>query len=946
MRRRPQRITPLLVVATLLIFVQPSIWRGVRGEVGSKEERQRGGRRSKENGGGKELLERRDNKRTEATKHTAQQPTAPTNNVSNQTQRAAADGGGGGRSAANSTNSTNTTASTNATAAKAQEAAAKKKAGIVADDDGGKISLEAVIDPPGGDQKAEKMGHRGGRLFNGPILGGRFDDDGPDEPETAAYQDDYYADTDPAMDVGHKYDSHYTYDDTHPMLPDHHTSHKKIYSTTEMDAYYPDEHKDGFDDYGYDHKMDHHTEWVEVPGKHHKGKEHVYEVHPSPVRKTPPPPPPIPEATPPQEKPTKKPKPSGSEEILEQAQPACCVDAEIRQYNCPFACCTVKDGHFADKDVWDCGRIPNELDAAFVRHVIRLTDQVPQSFKTDSQQVDITVRALHVINSQDPSLTENGTKPQVGFLRAGLPSGDLCGPADGEGEGNGRSPPPVCPEQLSAMQKAFARLLPPDSPTATPTQLCKAFLGGSSFKQTDFGLASTVFLNIQPAPTSNGTTPTGMAGMAASAELAMMAHASPSDVTGNDGGHNSTDASKDRSTNTSDASSKRELAVVLDGDKAISMAGVHVGHSKQYTKKKILPVRDKQIGERKIRTTRRDPPKPRVPEGAPEPADDEPPDEPSPKPTPAAEEDVLSDVIGEGEPEGPSVLVVELGAALIFFGSVATVVEGPVSNQGVLYMDEALDRPGCVTQLGPSPCRVPSLSAYGSIIATEPIRALWLQIGVGALSPPTREVWEGVVEWGNDLPKNQFSQISFFGDSVVQTIRPGTAFSFRRISFPFSDTNSTSVAVPSGGQSAGLVIYVDVFDTDGFVGCCEDVFVDAVAQFDVSGVPLRLARYHNLQKDIGERIGPAISEQVVIRGDVIVTDQSFAGLPATIPSSRVRLTNEERPQMIGGPNRDILYFQCRQTCTITQQAFANTGGGQSAFVEIALDLPRDRVVLA
>ncbi len=62
------------------------------------------------------------------------------------------------------------------------------------------------------------------------------------------------------------------------------------------------------------------------------------------------------------------------------------------------------------------------------------------------------------------------------------------------------------------------------------------------------------------------------------------------------------------------------------------------------------------------------------------------------------------------------------------------------------------------------------------------------------------------------------------------------------MAFPLSDKARTTVTVTNRAQSSSLLVFTDVIDTDGMIGCCDNMFVDTIAAFEVTGVDLRLDR--------------------------------------------------------------------------------------------------------
>ncbi|KYF40253.1 hypothetical protein TGARI_315962 [Toxoplasma gondii ARI] len=224
--------------------------------------------------------------------------------------------------------------------------------------------------------------------------------------------------------------------------------------------------------------------------------------------------------------------------------------------------------------------------------------------------------------------------------------------------------------------------------------------------------------------------------------------------------------------------------------------------------------------------------------------------------------------------------------------SAALITNAHLRNDGTFFIGESVAS-DCLTEALRSGerekqalCRIPSLITSGSLLAREPIHVHWLQLSQ-RLGPhhPEDVVWFGKVGYPPGLPGDSSSTLTFFGHNEVARILPGFSFSFRRIGLPPFPApprrpTKTTLLIKNSAASIDLMIYVDVFDDDGFIDCCERFYDRNVAVFEIAGVNVKFGLFSTLRKDVGD--DSKISEQIVIRANRITTEEVFSGVPAVI----------------------------------------------------------------
>ncbi|PFH33651.1 hypothetical protein BESB_078670 [Besnoitia besnoiti] len=599
-----------------------------------------------------------------------------------------------------------------------------------------------------------------------------------------------------------------------------------------------------------------------------------------------------------------------------------CTDAATRGYSMPFSCCTVRNGDFFDPRIWHCGRIPTSLDAVFIRHFVRLPA---------SKMNKLHLRALWIIKSMEPEL-----KSTSGVLRTGeFPLG-RCVSNDSE-----LSIPSTT--ELRSMRETFRAMVQSNSSHASLSDICGSMRQKPFEDESDFAARAPVLVVI--------TEPGANISRASAEAIAR---------TGLIGTGNELLSVDDETPESSAGSSifkNQETplfrnAPAADKDATPSAArsspsSANRGDTPSQTARQTIPDTAPSTPDSSNSS-----PSPLVPFGfgrAPQP-----PTEMAlsrlpahaMQPAFAGRPRVLGLIRSESSQsrrslaplnlKGPSTLRVEHGAALLFLSGASLVTNAHIRNDGTFFIGQAISEE-CVEEAlrdgdneKQALCRIPSLVASGSLLAREPMHMHWLQLSQGfGMQPPEGDVvWYGKVGYPPELPGSLSSTLTFFGHTEVDTILPGFSFSFRRLGFPPSPApprrpNKTTLLVKKPAASIDMMIYVDVFDDDGFIDCCEKYYDRTPAVFQVGGVNVKFGPFSALRKDIGDE--SKISEQVVIRANRITSEEVFAGLPAAISKEDAIMTNSEEVVKRAGTARDIVYFQCLDECRISHQIFKKKG---------------------
>eukprot|EP00921_Rhytidocystis_pertsovi_P025751 GHVQ01041562.1.p1 GENE.GHVQ01041562.1~~GHVQ01041562.1.p1 ORF type:complete len:929 (+),score=227.48 GHVQ01041562.1:716-3502(+) len=672
-----------------------------------------------------------------------------------------------------------------------------------------------------------------------------------------------------------------------------------------------------------------------------------------------------------------------------------CKDAKARGYSMPFVCCTLYDGDFFDPTIWHCGRVPTMLDAVFIRHFVRLGNSEKSVNGDGESGNEVRVRALWIVDSVEPMYRRS-----QGVLRGGMVIGEICLNPDEASRNLPRS-------QLSGFRRNFRLLLGQRSDVTgrdggsrtSLRQLCDAFKDKRGlYNEEDFDTMkgdSPVFIRVEGI---GGAVPKDIA-----LSVAMTSVNIPQRSNRGGGRYGSRRAGGDEETfvdmpefsslrqYTEDGRirqqrrQQRQSDVEEEGVRRGSMGEEREGgrDTSEGGRREVEGPRRGNRAEERMRedeyeaednsnmqTQSRDE---RAVNGEIEEQREE--DERREKPSQGVP-DFYSGPLGSylpsrsevgrrrlqggrdnkvrfAEPlkaDGPVTLRVDKSAALLLFENVSVDVDGDIRNDGTFFIGETVLK-GCLDAHPESPglCRVPSLVSVGSLVAIERINVLWLQLAssrkaTSSSSSGSGKFWYGIAQYPDDLPGNERSTLTFFGDINVKRIIPGFSLSFKRIGFPPNPPppaapGSTTVTVKDKKETSDLVIYMDIFDSDGFIDCCEEFYEEHVAEFVVRGTNLKLGRYTDFYKEVGDP-NSKISEQIVMRASVITTEQMFVDLPAVIPEDDAVLTNRERPYKLAGINRDIVFFQCTDECHISNQVFKRRDPYQA--VEVKRELKKNR----
>ncbi|KEP65811.1 UNVERIFIED_CONTAM: hypothetical protein HHA_315962 [Hammondia hammondi] len=596
-----------------------------------------------------------------------------------------------------------------------------------------------------------------------------------------------------------------------------------------------------------------------------------------------------------------------------------CADATSRGYSMPFVCCTVRDGDFFDPRTWHCGRVPTNLDAVFIRHFVRLPA---------GNTASVRLRALWIIKSMEPHL-----KSSAGLLRSGEFPNGKC-----RTDANEYVPPSAT--ELRTMRETFRDLIHQTPSQASVSDICSSMRHPPFEQESDFA-ASAVTLLIIEDPQD------GVLSEPAKAIALTGVEKAGADLLGEDGA---------AGTDMQSTIQSQEVPVFKNIPSTGGSASRTADRPLQSRTSASAPRETGNTGtavtEEPTSETANSSPSPLVPFGfgrAPQPPTQM---ALSRLPVPTSPPPVMGRprVLGEyrnglhrlqsfAEPltlRGPATLRVENGAALLFLSNAALITNAHLRNDGTFFIGESVAS-DCLTEALRSGerekqalCRIPSLITSGSLLAREPIHVHWLQLSQ-RLGPhhPEDVVWFGKVGYPPGLPGDSSSTLTFFGHNEVERILPGFSFSFRRLGLPPFPApprrpTKTTLLIKNSAASIDLMIYVDVFDDDGFIDCCERFYDRNVAVFETAGVNVKFGLFSTLRKDVGD--DSKISEQIVIRANRITTEEVFSGVPAVIAREDAIMTNSETVAKQAGTARDIVYFQCLDECRVSNQIFKNTKG--------------------
>ncbi|KFH18260.1 hypothetical protein TGMAS_315962 [Toxoplasma gondii MAS] len=552
-----------------------------------------------------------------------------------------------------------------------------------------------------------------------------------------------------------------------------------------------------------------------------------------------------------------------------------CADATSRGYSMPFVCCTVRSGDFFDPRTWHCGRVPTNLDAVFIRHFVRLPA---------GNTASVRLRALWIIKSMEPHL-----KSSAGVLRSGEFPHGKC-----RTDANEYVPPSAT--ELRTMRETFRDLIHQTPSQASVSDICSSMRHPPFEQESDFA-ANAVTLVIIEDPQA------GVLSEPAKAIALTGVEKEGADLLGEDGA---------AGTDMQGTIQSREIPVFNNipstGGSASRTADRPLQSRTSASAPRETGTTGTTVREEPTSETANSSPSPLIPFGfgrAPQPPTEM---ALSRLPAPTSPLPVMGRprVLGEyrnglhrlqtfAEPltlRGPATLRVENGGALLFLSNAALITNAHLRNDGTFFIGESVAS-DCLTEALRSGerekqalCRIPSLITSGSLLAREPIHVHWLQLSQ-RLGPhhPEDVVWFGKVGYPPGLPGDSSSTLTFFGHNEVARILPGFSFSFRRIGLPPFPApprrpTKTTLLIKNSAASIDLMIYVDVFDDDGFIDCCERFYDRNVAVFEIAGVNVKFGLFSTLRKDVGD--DSKISEQIVIRANRITTEEVFSGVPAVI----------------------------------------------------------------
>eukprot|EP00923_Selenidium_pygospionis_P023472 GHVN01040888.1.p1 GENE.GHVN01040888.1~~GHVN01040888.1.p1 ORF type:complete len:803 (+),score=124.76 GHVN01040888.1:65-2473(+) len=658
-------------------------------------------------------------------------------------------------------------------------------------------------------------------------------------------------------------------------------------------------------------------------------------------------------------------------QLAEEIEKMECLDAKARGYESPFTCCSIQDGDWWDRKTWDCNRVPTNLDAVFLRHFVRLSDAGISSFLQGTTR-EVRIRALWLIESIDPAFAG-----QNGVLRGGKffnicddPQAAASWMPTSQIRALERVFREYTNEQtLRGLCKSFTNALFPSEADFANEELIKVVIAPPPFPLDNDKMMDVINMSLAPdvpvarwkisqqgKPRDNFAEDLNLEEIKQRLRkdrLTARSQASQESVV---------DEVSEVSEETMDEIDRRR-SQLLELRQAEEAAMKRV----QELQELLQRLQDTAEGPQAVspRASGLDPDDFGAPVLSPYSPDDESmrgylgraprmavPDAlldhlSSSSSSPyrrqlqrRAQQMTLDEFerIKQSEEEayfpqfsmtGPSTVRVEQGTALLLFEQASLSIASGIRNMGTFFIGEATVK-SCLDEYPVEEhgrCRVPSLSSEGYIVATEPVNVMWLELTQAATPQGpngetiTRQLWKGVVKYDTDMPGSEKSVLTIFGHVGVETIAPGFTLSFRRLGFPAHPSIDRSVIeVLNTKESSDLLIYMDVFDDDGYIHCCEGTYEDRIAEFEVTGVNLKLMRYHSFFKEIGDP-SRGISEQILIRAPRITTDQMFDHMDDYISDDDAVLTNTEVPFKLAGINRDVLYFQCLISCQITNQSF-------------------------
>lgn len=619
-----------------------------------------------------------------------------------------------------------------------------------------------------------------------------------------------------------------------------------------------------------------------------------------------------------------------------------CLDAKARGYSMPFVCCSIHDGDFVDPDIWHCGRVPTMLDAVFVRHFVSLA--VPGT----GGHEEVRVRALWIIDSVDGDL-----RGRSGVLRGGKVFGGMC-------ENPRETSTTLAPYILNGIKRNFEMFLnrrTEDDVNIDRIRLpdiCAAFGVPESAFDTS---ARPILMRVEgiggPVPKDIAVS---VAMTSVEAEQRRRENADRQQVEavnlpefeslkrftvgrGRQRREREEEEKRKRAQNEVEGEAKGFAAEGSSADEEEATEGIS-----DYDNEDDVAQQDGDSQwERGSGARRRE-------QNA----------------ASSVEEQAVPSFLAGGlanylpparrnlqqitfrEPpkaDGPVTMRVEKGAALLLFENVSVDAECDLRNDGTFYIGDTV-LPDCVKAHPEESglCRVPGLVSVGSVVATQPANIMWLQLAEARKHLGSEKFWYGIAQYPHDLPGNERSTLTLFGDITVKRIIPGFSLSFKRLGFPPNPPPPaaplpTTLTVDDSEQTSDLVIYMDLFDNDGFIDCCQQFYEQHVAEFTIRNTNLKLGRYADFYKDVGDN-NSKISEQIIIRAPRITAEQMFLDLPAVIPQDDAALTNRERPYKMAGINRDIVFFQCSDECHISNQIFKRQD--PYASVEVKRELKKNR----
>ncbi|KAF8821772.1 hypothetical protein IE077_001604 [Cardiosporidium cionae] len=648
-----------------------------------------------------------------------------------------------------------------------------------------------------------------------------------------------------------------------------------------------------------------------------------------------------------------------------------CIDANARGYNGSFICCSIRDGVFFDPAVWDCARVPTLLDAVFIRHFVHFS----------YVEADVRLRALWLIDSVDPLYAGHS-----GTLRAGrFPN-------------NGCTPPFLSSVPFSDMQalmQVFGLLATRDigGASSTPSTLlpmealCSLFVPATPLEQSDasFAMPHHAVIHIQgidiPIPKS-----LAVAVASSSIPTPLLRENSHVETIDSEMRSEPNSSSLPLSPLTQEIVTKLQKSLLqrkmyLDRKNNKSVATMaepklKVENSSHASPSPLSPLSEPSITSSCVEDAESsacvaspsEEVKRREAEGMPPSATPSssssirlsPSDNssisfsntssiPSLSSPLSLEDHTFKEILenslsrdvslDEGmrkdlNVNGPVTLRVEKQAALLLFSNTSLQLDGDVRNDGTFYVGESSVTEclqSVTTEQGRSLCRLPSLEIRdGSIVAMQPMNIMWLQIGkTGEIS--TKSIMGLVYPIQNEVHSHFMEVLKRIG--------------FPPYPVPPLAPQPTRLSITKPLESSDLILYIDIFDDDGFINCCDVFYEETTAMFIAEGTNLIFGRYDSPEKLFGDfsPISRSNSEQIIIQAAGITMEQTFVGVPPIVGPTESILTNVQAIPKKAGLNRDILYFQCRNSCVISNQSFKRVAPYQ--FVQVARNGPKEPLLV-